>query len=244
MTNATDLKPKLSRKEQKAIAQQRLRETGKLCVETKVKAKKGQKSLQEINDRVCAASDVSEIFSDMKILMTSVATAKGYIKKGQSKIRKGGSPDDFLNYVTIKMCERWKKQKDDDLINGEYGKTRIENWCAYANIVIYTLLNEYNRSVVDFNFSQMPTQRDKDGEETEIEYENPKALDELECFMLKELITPATIKQAIDQLPEDLKWYMLDSLFYILYGKFLDPSKKNFAIVGAKMLKRSLSDGD
>ena len=179
--------------------------------------------------------------------MTSVATAKGYIRKGQSKIRQGGSPDDFLNFVTIKMCERWKKQRDDvinsDGIEGEVGKTKIDNWCAYANICMFSLLNEYNRSIVDFDFAQIPTQRDKDGDETPIEIESPKAFDDLQSAFLGMSITPQAIERYINTLPMSLRIYMLDSLFYILYGKFLDPSKKNFALVGARLLERSMRNG-
>lgn len=236
-------KQKLSRKEQRELAQKRLRETGKICEKTNVAAKKGQDSLQEINDRVSAAENVSDIFMDMKTLMTSVASAKGYIKKGQSKIRQGGSPDDFLNFVTIKMCERWQKQKSDDLINGPVGKTRIENWCAYANITMFNHLIEYNRSILDFDYEQMPTQVDKDGDITEIEIENPKEFSVLSNIILKEKLTPEHILHVIETFPSDLREFMPDAIFYLIYNRFMDSERRDFTIIAVRLLRRALFNG-
>ena len=242
-TFVQDGKTKLSAKERKALARQRLIETGRICEETKVEAKKGQDKLQDINDRVCAGKDTASIFMDMKTLMTAVAAAKGYIKKGQSKIRKGGSPDDFLNYVTVRMCERWQKQKTDDLLYGAVGKTRIENWCAYANICIFSLLNEYNRSVMDFDVCQMPKYQDKDGDFKDVDFEDRKQELELDSVIFSGKLTPETIKNCIDYLPEDLRRYAVDALFYMTYNKILDKSHESFALIGARILRRRLEDG-
>lgn len=242
-TSVQDGKTKLSAKERKALARERLIKTGRICEETKVDAKKGQDRLQVINDRVCAGKDTASIFMDMKTLMTAVAAAKGYIKKGQSKIRKGGTPDDFLNYVTVRMCERWQKQKTDDLLYGPVGKTRIENWCAYAQICIFSLLNEYNRSVMDYDFIQMPKYQDKDGEFKDVDLEDRKQEMELDSILSSGKITKTTIKSCIDNLPEDLRRYSVDALFYMTYNRVFDKSHEAFAIIGARILRRSLEHG-
>lgn len=227
--------------ERKAKQNERLRRHGRITNKTYIEAKKGQDSLQEINDRVCEGSCTGEIYEDMKAICTSVAYSKGYIKKGQSKIRDGGTPDDFLNFMTITLLTRWQKQRDT--LGGEVGKTKIENWCAYANTIAYRLLVGYNRSIVDFAFQQMPLQQGEDGSVTEVEFEDIPATEKIESIFLREAVSVKALQEAIDSFPEDLRVHALDSLFYVIYGKFMNTATKNFAIVGAKMLKRSLAYG-
>lgn len=233
---------KKTRAERRADAVKRYLETGRLCTDIPAVKKKNQdRSLQEINETICNAKDVSEIFNDMKTLMTATAYAKGYIKKGQSKIRKGGSPDDFLNFVTMKMCERWLKQKNEDLLTGKIGRTNIENWCAYANIVIYTLLIEYNTSVLDLNLRQIPLQEDDNGELTEVEIEDERLFEEMVPGSELETFSKDQILDSLKNLPETLKEFAIDILYYASFGAFLDLSKKNFAIVGLNFFRRGLT---
>lgn len=232
-------KPKLSKKERVAQNIQRLKETGSYCAKTAIgHLKEGQDSLQEINDRINSAKDVSEIFMDMKILMTSVAAGKGYIKKGQSKIRKGGSPDDFLNYCTMRMCERWKRQ--GDILTASVGKTKIDNWCAYGNIVMFNYLIEYNRSIFDMDASQIPLQIDKDGEETEIDIEDQTILNDFQDIALYQHISPQTLREVFEKMPLELQIYRLDIIYFLVYGKLLDKTKEPFVIIGVKMFRRFL----
>jgi len=233
-------KPKLSKKERMALNIQRLKETGSYCARTNIEAKKGDSSLQEINDRINSAHSTEEIFMDMKTLMTSVATGKGYIRKGQSKIRKGGTPDDFLNYCTMKMCERWKKQ--GNILEAAIGQTKIDNWCAYANMVMFSYLVEYNKSIFDMDFTQIPLQTDKDGEISEIGVEDPKSFKGFQEIALKYNISYKSVKLALAKLPVEIKKYTIDLIYYINYNKFLDKSKKNFVLVGIKLFRRNLQN--
>ena len=234
-------KTRLSKKERVAQNLKRLKETGSYCVKTASNnLKKGQEPLQEINDRINKSKSVNEIFLDMKILMTAVATAKGYIKKGQSKIRKGGTPDDFLNYCTMRMCERWKRQ--GDILTSQVGQTKIDNWCAYGQIVMFNYLIEYNKSIFDMDVSQIPMQIDKDGEISEIEIEDPAGLTGFQQISLYQNISNNAIYSAVENLPCELKIYLIDILYYIIYDKFLDKSKKDFVIIGVKFFRRTLQN--
>lgn len=233
--------PKLSRKERVAQNLQRLKETGSYCAKTSIAAKGSNASLQEINDRINNATSTSEIFMDMKTLMTSVASAKGYIRKGQSKIRKGGTPDDFLNYCTMKMVERWRKQ--GDILTASLGQTKIDNWCAYGNIVMFSYLVEYNKSIFDMEASQIPTQIDKDGEETEIDIEDPSSLNGIQSLFVGSLISKTTILNALKKLPKDIFPYSLDILYFLQYNKYLDKQHQAFVDVGINFFRRNLEDG-
>lgn len=238
MTNLNP--PKLSKKERIAANLQRLKETGSYCAKTNLKASDGKEDLQTINDRINKAKSVTEIFLDMKTLMTSVAVAKGYIKKGQCKIRKGGTPDDFLNYCTMRVCERWKKQ--GDILTAAVGQTKIDNWCAYGQIVMFSYLAEYNRSIFDLDFSQVPLQIDDDDEVSEIQLEDTSSEIDFKSIVVRQNFSKETIYRAASKLPRDLQIYLVDILYYITYNKFLDQSKKTFAIVGTNFLRGILQD--
>lgn len=232
--------PKLSRRERVAQNIQRLKETGSYCAKTSIAAKGDNASLQEINDRINKAKSTTEIFMDMKTLMTSVATAKGYIRKGQSKIRKGGTPDDFLNYCTMKMVERWKKQ--GDILTASLGQTKIDNWCAYGNIVMFSYLVEYNKSIFDMDVSPIPMQIDKDGEETEIEIEDTKSDFGYRDTFVGTLISKESIQTALDKLPTELSIYSLDILYFLQYHKYLDKQAKTFVDIGINFFRRNLEN--
>ncbi len=234
-------KPKLSKQERVAQNIKRLKETGSYCVKTASNnLKEGQTPLQEINDRINQAHSINEIFLDMKILMTAVATAKGYIKKGQSKIRKGGTPDDFLNYCTMKMCERWKRQ--GDILTSAVGQTKIDNWCAYGQIVMFNYLIEYNKSIFDMDVSQIPLQVDKDGEITEVEVEDSNSLVGFQDIALYQSISTRVIKDALSHMPLELQVYAIDILYYLTYEKLLDKAKENFVKIGVKFFRRMLQN--
>lgn len=234
--------PQLTRKERRAEAIKRYLETGKLCSDVTNVKKKGQEfSLNELNSQVCMAKTAAEAFAPMKTIMTAIASAKGYIKKGQSKIRKGGSPDDFLNFVTMKMCDRWQNQKNEDLMTGVVGKTNIENWCAYANIVLYTLLIEYNTSVLDLNLRQIPMQKDDNDEWTEVEIEDTRNFEEYLPGFELEAFSKEQILLSLENLPITLKEFAIDIVYYALHEAFLDPARKNFALVGINFFRRGLT---
>ena len=69
-------------------------------------AAEGEDSLLSLNNIIQQATTTAEIFEPMKRLCAALAVHRKLILPGMSKIREGGSPDDFLNFATLHYIDR------------------------------------------------------------------------------------------------------------------------------------------
>jgi len=210
--------------------------------ETVGEAAEGEDSLLALNNRIQQATTSSEVFEPMKRICAALAVHRKIITPGTCKIRKGGSPDDFLNFATLNYVLRWKKQFEP--AHGRKPVAEIQNWIPYiSNTIRYCLIN-YNKEVQDYDFLPLPTRyTDLDSGATEescIAFND----EEFSKIELRCSLTVDAIHSIIESLPEELWPYKADILYYInsRQKKFVDERAKNYVIIGKNLFYKGLAE--
>lgn len=151
----------------------------------------------------------SKLFLDIKLLVKSSATMRGY--NHPSKVRGGTyqDVDDFFNFVTLKICERRQKQYKKG------GPRIIDNWPSYIARAIQQYLVAYNKSKFDYEVeAYWPMVKDEKTDsyvqkDFGVEFEIPQQLINKEDFI-------KIFRTVVDTIPE-AKGLKSDILLYLLY---------------------------
>lgn len=205
-------------------------------------AAEGEDSLLSLNNIIQQATTTAEIFEPMKRLCAALAVHRKLILPGMSKIREGGSPDDFLNFATLHYIDRWNKQKEPP--HGKRPVAHIHNWIPYISSTIRFCLMHYNKEVQDYDFLPVPTYYSEAEGGEELVNDVFSEDDQFAITDLKTSITIETIHQLIESLPKELSPYKADILYYInnQSKKFVDVKRKNFVIIGKNLFCRRLEE--
>lgn len=203
-------------------------------------AAEGEDSLLSLNNIIASAKQQSEVFEPMKRIATACALQKGYIKPGCSKIRQGGSPDDFLNFATLYYVQRWKKQFQPS--DKRMAVAEIQNWIAYVHSTIRFQLILYNREVQEYDFLPMPVYFAEDDEST-FDKDLPMDDDTLTYVELKALASPTVLHTLITQLPEELHPYTVHILHYLACpNTIVCEDCRNFVLIGKAFLRKGVEE--
>lgn len=206
------------------------------------KAAEGEDSLLSLNEAIQAATSTAQIFIPMKRICAAISVSRKITAPGFSKIRQGGTPDDFLNFATLSYVIRWQKQFDPP--HGRKPVSHILNWIPYiSNTIRYCLIN-YNKEVQDFDFLPLPNHfTDSSIGQTE-EDDIPDNSQNLNCILIKGSMSVEVIHSIIMSLPEELEKYYAEILYYIRNGRdrMLDEKNKNFIIIGTNIFNKEFRE--
>lgn len=208
------------------------------------KAAEGEDSLLSVNNRIQASDNPKDVFLLMKRLCAAAAVQRKIVSKYGaaspfSKVR--DDPDDFLNFCALHYTERWKKQKEGKL---RAPSKPIQNWIPYILSTIRFHLIEYNKQVYDYDFLPLPRLFDDptdtdSSSERDMPDENLPDMDWMLSF--RELSSTDSLNYIIFGLPPEFYPYLVDILYYIrTKGGILSPSKRNFVIVGYRLLYKEI----
>jgi hypothetical protein len=205
-------------------------------------AAEGEDSLLSLDAFIQNADNTTDIFIPMKRICAAMAISKRMISPGASKIRQGGSPDDFLNFATLNYVLRWKKQFEP--AHGRKPVSKIQNWLPYvSNTIRYCLIN-YNKEVQDYDFLPLP-HHFTDSEVGETEETDIVYVDTTFCKMeLRASITMETIHGLVQRLPKELLPFRAEILYFInnKSQKFVSEKNKNFVIIGKNIFCKGLKE--
>ena len=206
--------------------------------ETVGKAAEGDDSLKALDLQIQESTTTGETFIPMKRICAAMAIYRKILTKGSCKIREGGTPDDFLNFATVSYVERWQKQFTPQ--HGRKPVAHIQNWIPYISNTIHYCLMAYNKEIQDFDFLPLPNHYT---DSTAGEKEDNDLVDEdmgYRQVVLNRSITVGAIHDIVKTMPNCLKQYMPEILYYIRSRrkKFVTEKNKNFVIIGANIFNK------
>ena len=212
-------------------------QAGFQVAETVGKAAEGDNSLLQLNLAICEAKDTKDVFLPMWQLCLVCANQRKLI----AKVR--GDSNDFLNYATLGYVQRWQKQF------GEYDGRRpvqmIQNWIPYILGTIRFALISYNKEALDYDFLPLPTIIDDDDDNAagdDKSLEDPMSDNPVRYAFISSLAEKNTLHNILLELPQELRPYTVDILYYIREGVLLSRKNANFVKVGRNVLLKSLEE--
>lgn len=189
-----------------------------------------------------------QIFNACKALCVIAAHKKGYIRAYSCPVREngwcpGGFLEDYLNYCAMQMVARRTLDITEEYPTKRFNG-KIASWLAYANSMVKWWLIEYNKSVIDYSFIQIPEFREEGEEEGECEVQGLEWADSStrvsKIIELRAGINAKNILRALESLPEEFEPYHYEIMYYLATKKVLDSKARPFIVLGGKQLIRSL----
>lgn len=194
-------------------------------------------SLASLNKRIVETppDKPGDVFEPMWTLCLALANQRKLI----AKVR--GDSNDFLTYATIGYIDRWQKQF------GKHDARRpvqqIQNWIPYILNTIRFALISFNKEVFDYDFLPLPVllkdAEDEEGETRDIP--DTRTVDPVTVLALESLANRDTLHSLLDTMPQELKPYLVDILYYIrTRGKYFSQRALNFIKIGVKVLTEKI----
>ena len=212
------------------------------------KAAEGDDSLSALNEIIQAipypdatSEQMGNLFTAMKRICAACALYKGITKPGGSKIRQGGSPDDFLDFAVLHYVDRWRKQ----FLPADKRRpvVKVLNWIPLITSTIHFHLINYNKDIFDYDFLPLPNYYGED-QEGSFDKDLPESkLDssQLTYVELEMLQNPVVLRNVLFQLPDELRPHIIDILHYLASpGTLISKERRNFVIIGKAFLRKGL----
>ena len=195
--------------------------------QTKGKAAEGPNSLLALNNQIVAAAEESEVFEPMFRICLACANQRKLI----AKVR--GDSNDFLYYAVMGYVDRWRKQFT--AADARRPMQMIQNWIPYVLGTIRFGLISYNKEVYDNDFLPLPKlytdEEDDSGSQRDIPDKVSK--DPLLVLSMESLLDKRSLEAILAQMPQELKPYIVDILYYIrTRGTLLSQKRANFVKIG------------